>query len=232
MNNNKISVIMSVYNSEKTIKKSVESIVNQNFNNFDLLIMDDASSDGTFRILQDLDKKYSLIKLYQNRVNQGLTKSLNILLSQTDAAYIARQDSDNISVDGRLQKQFNYLKKNQVDALTTRAYIIGSNKKIPKYSYLLPNNLVMKYKNPFIHGTLLATKECIDKVGGYDEAFYYSQDYKLFSDLLNKNFKVKILNEILYGLNTKDNISSKFKEDQRYFANCVKKNLKPKMVLG
>jgi hypothetical protein len=154
------------------------------------------------------------------------------LLGQTDATYIARQDSDDISVNSRLQKQFNYLKKNQVDALTTRAYIIGSNKKIPKYSYLLPNNLVMKYKNPFIHGTLLATKECIDKVGGYDEAFYYSQDYKLFSDLLNKNFKVKILNEILYGLNTKDNISSKFKEDQRYFANCVKKNLKPKMVLG
>lgn len=232
MKNNKISVIMSVYNSEKTIKKSVESIVNQNFNNFDLLIMDDASSDGTFRILQDLDKKYSLIKLYQNRVNLGLTKSLNILLGQTDSTYIARQDSDDISVNSRLQKQFNYLKKNQVDALTTRAYIIGSNKKIPKYSYLLPNNLVMKYKNPFIHGTLLATKECIDKVGGYDEAFYYSQDYKLFSDLLNKNFKVKILNEILYGLNTKDNISSKFKEDQRYFANCVKKNLKPKMVLG
>jgi glycosyltransferase involved in cell wall biosynthesis len=232
MKNNKISVIMSVYNSEKTIKKSVESIVNQNFNNFDLLIMDDASSDGTFRILQDLYKKYSLIKLYQNRVNLGLTKSLNILLGQTDATYIARQDSDDISVNSRLQKQFNYLKKNQVDALTTRAYIIGSNKKIPKYSYLLPNNLVMKYKNPFIHGTLLATKECIDKVGGYDEAFYYSQDYKLFSDLLNKNFKVKILNEILYGLNTKDNISSKFKEDQRYFANCVKKNLKPKMVLG
>lgn len=232
MKNNKISVIMSVYNSEKTIKKSVESIVNQNFNNFDLLIMDDASGDGTFRILQDLDKKYSLIKLYQNKVNLGLTKSLNILLGQTDATYIARQDSDDISVNSRLQKQFNYLKKNQVDALTTRAYIIGSNKKIPKYSYLLPNNLVIKYKNPFIHGTLLATKECIDKVGGYDEAFYYSQDYKLFSDLLNKNFKVKILNEILYGLNTKDNISSKFKEDQRYFANCVKKNLKPKMFLG
>ena len=218
---------MSVYNSEKTIKKSVESIVNQNFGNFDLLIMDDGSDDGTLRILQDLDKKYSLIKLYQNRVNQGLTKSLNILLRQTDAAYIARQDSDDVSYKERFHLQRHYLLDNDLDACTTLAKVKNSNKVIPNISQYLNPKLVIKFKNPFIHGSLMIHTEVLKKIGMYDENFYYAQDFKLIKDLIANSYNIKIMKKVLYELNMVENISQIYKEEQSFYAQCVKKNLTP-----
>jgi ABC-type uncharacterized transport system substrate-binding protein len=70
-------------------------------------------------------------------------------------------------------------------------------------------------------------KSVFKKLGMYDEKFYYAQDYKLFSDLIKQNFNIKIMNEILYNLNTKNNISSNFSMQQKYFADCVKKNKVP-----
>ena len=63
--------------------------------------------------------------------------------------------------------------------------------KIPRFSHLLPNEFVLKYKNPFIHGTLFVEKDVITEIGGYSEQFKYAQDYKLFSDMISKNYKVK-----------------------------------------
>ena len=60
-------------------------------------------------------------------------------------------------------------------------------------------------------------------VGKYNKKFYYAQDYKLFSDMISQNFKYKVINEPLYYLNMIDNLSSKYKSDQQYFANCVRK---------
>ena len=85
----------------------------------------------------------------------------------------------------------------------------------------------MKIKNPFIHGTLVIKKEVIQKIGMYDERFYYSQDYKLMSDFLSKGYKVKILKEPLYYLNMKGNISVKNKVEQNYYAECVRKDINP-----
>ena len=68
----------------------------------------------------------------------------------------------------------------------------------------------------------------MESLGGYDENFYYSQDYKLMSDLLSRNFKVKIMPDILYFLNQENNISTNNKEEQKYYADCVRKNKTPK----
>ena len=65
------------------------------------------------------------------------------------------------------------------------------------------------------------------KIGGYDEDFYYAQDYKLFNDLIKNNFKITILKEALYTLNMNNNISTINQKEQAYFAKCVKKNLIP-----
>ena len=71
------------------------------------------------------------------------------------------------------------------------------------------------YKNPFVHGTLLIQSEVMKKIGLYDEDFKYSQDYKLYRDLLNKNYTIKIMYKKLYLLNMESNISSKHKEQQK-----------------
>ena len=111
--------------------------------------------------------------------------------------------------------------------LMNLANIIGDERVIPNLSRFVNPKLIIKLKNPFIHGTLLIKKEVIESVGNYDERFLYSQDYKLFKDLFEAGYKIKNLNEALYFLNTINNISSKFESEQKYFANCVRKNLIP-----
>ena len=86
----------------------------------------------------------------------------------------------------------------------------------------------MKYKNPFIHGTLIISKKILNGLGNYDENFYFAQDYKLMKDFLNEGYKVRSLSKTLYNLNTENNISQNNKKEQKYYFECARKNLKPK----
>ena len=224
----KLSVIMSVYNSEESLGDSIESILVQTYENFEFLIMDDGSEDNSPKILDDDAKQDNRIKIFKNSKNLGLTKSLNILISSSNGECLARQDSDDISSEDRFEKQLNYLSLNNLDACTVRALGSTTNKAIPNISYYFPLNLIIKFKNPFVHGSLIIKKNVIESLGGYDENFYYSQDYKLMSDLLSRDFKVKIMPDILYYLNQENNISTNSKEEQKYYADCVRKNKIPK----
>ncbi len=224
---NLISIIMSVYNSETSVEDSINSILNQTYENFEFLILDDCSTDKTREILNEYKSKDKRIKIFYNNENIGLTKSLNKLISSSNTKLIARQDGDDISLPNRLKIQLEYLNKYNLDACTSRAFIKSTKKKVPKFSYLIPDNLVIRYKNPFIHGSLIIKSEILSKLGSYDENFYYAQDYKLFHDLLQKKYKIKTIKQPLYILNMEDNISLKFKKEQNYYAECVKNNLQP-----
>ncbi len=225
--NKKISVIMSVYNDEQNIENAILGIINQTYKNFEFLIIDDCSSDSTKEILEKFKNLDNRIQIYNNKKNIGLTKSLNILLKASQGEFIARQDSDDVSLVDRFEKQLIELKKENVVGCATRAIVKNSSRVTPNKSYFLPKKFVMNIKNPFVHGSLLLKREEVMRVGGYDENFYYAQDYKLMSDLLNLNKKITILKEPLYVLNLKNNISTKFKEEQNYYAYCVRKNTKP-----
>ena len=214
-----ISVLLSVYNDDKNIKTSIESILSQSYKNIEVLVIDDCSTDKTYEILQDI--KDSRIKIYRNKDNQGLTKSLNILIKESKGQILARQDSDDISLPTRLEVQFKNLHKSQLDACTTRAYIKNSKRSIPRLSHLLPVSFVIKYKNPFIHGTLMVRKNAIMDIGMYDENIKYAQDYKLFIELLKKKYKIKILKKKLYILNMENNISSLTNDEQKEFFNKI-----------
>jgi glycosyltransferase involved in cell wall biosynthesis len=214
-----ISVLLSVYNDDKNIKMSIESILSQSYKNIEVLVIDDCSKDKTYEILQGI--KDSRVKIYRNKDNQGLTKSLNILIKESRGQILARQDSDDISLPTRLEIQFKNLYKYQLDACTTRAYIKNSKRSIPRLSHLLPVSFVIKYKNPFIHGTLMVRKNAIMDIGMYDENIKYAQDYKLFLELLKKKYKIKILKKKLYILNMENNISSLRKDEQRESFNKI-----------
>jgi len=226
---NNISVILSVFNGEKHIANAIESVLNQSFEDFEFLILDDASTNNTYNIIksyQNIDKRIELLK---NNSNIGLTKSLNTLISKAKYEYIARQDADDLSLVERFSSQLTVINSGDYDAVATRAIIKGENTYTPNYSYYLPRKFVMKIKNPFIHGTLMIKKSVLHDLGKYNEKFYYAQDYKLMSDLVKKNYKTKIIKEPLYVLNQKNNISTNFKNSQEYFANCVKKNIDPEI---
>lgn len=228
MNNKlKVSFIVSVFNSSHLIQNSMQSLINQTYKNIEILIIDDGSTDKSYKILKSIEASNSNVKLFKNKVNLGLTKSLNKLIDHCEGEIIARHDIDDFSKPKRIEKQVHEINKFDLDFCLTRARRLDNNKLIPKYSFLLPDKFVMKYKNPFIHGTLAVKKEVLLAVGKYNKKFYYAQDYKLFSDMISQNFKYKVINEPLYYLNMIDNLSSKYKSDQQYFANCVRKNLIP-----
>lgn len=218
---------MSAFNCENTVEKSINSILSQTYENFEFLISDDDSSDNTSEIIKKMQKNDSRIIFYPNNKNIGLTKSLNKLLSLSSGNFIARQDADDLSLENRFDLQLAFIEKYNLDGCTTLATSLQSNKVIHKYKNLLPPKLVIKFKNPFIHGSLILKNEILKSIGGYDERFLYAQDYKLMNDILKKKYKVKIMKKKLYILNTRNNISSNFRNEQEYFANCVRKDLNP-----
>lgn len=223
MNKVESSILLSTYNNEDKIISSIKSILKQTYVDFELLIIDDGSTDSTRELLNGIQKKDSRIKIFSNQKNLGLTRSLNILINESNGELIFRQDADDISLPNRLQNQVAILKDGKYDVCFTRAIISGSLKKIPNLSYLLPYKLVMKYKNPFIHGTMGITRDAIMSVDKYDEKYYFAQDYHLYRKIINSNFKIYKLFETHYVLNMKDNISSKYKEEQNQQFNEIKK---------
>ena len=218
---------MSCYNSQETVSKSIESILSQTYKDIELLLCDDGSIDNTLKILKNYEDFDSRIKVIKNDKNLGLTKSLNSLINESLGTYVARQDDDDFSLSHRIETQVRALEDMNLDFITSRATIIGKERLIPGLSFYFPISLLMNFKNPFIHGTLLIKKDILKEIGSYDERFYYAQDYKLFSELIARGYKYTTLKEPLYKLNIKDNISSKFIIEQDYYAKCVRNNKVP-----
>jgi glycosyltransferase involved in cell wall biosynthesis len=228
MNNNPlVSVIMSAYNSENYIAKSIESITEQSYKNIEFLIIDDNSQDNTSEVIKDYEKFDKRIKFISNQKNIGLTKSLNKAIKLSQGKLVARQDDDDISLPNRLEIQVKYICTGSYDVCFTRATNMQNSKPLPRYSFYLPPRLVVKYKNPFIHGSMVIKKEILNMMGNYNEKYFYSQDYYLFKRLIQNNAKIKHIKEQLYMLNTKNNISSNFQKEQNYYAQCIQKNIEP-----
>jgi len=224
-------VIMSVMNNESSVVESIESILNQTYEKFEFLILDDFSNDDTFKIIKEYEKTDDRIKIFKNNKNLGLTKSLNILISNTKGSLIARQDGDDFSYSNRFKKQIYYFQNSDFDFCVSRAKTKQSGKVLPKFSYYIPPALVSNFKNPFVHGTLMIKKNTLLEIGSYNESYYYAQDFKLFKDLLSKNKKFKYIKEPLYRLNTQNNISTLKKIEQDFYSNFVKRNQHPTKLI-
>lgn len=225
--NNNVSVLMATFNDEANVADAIESILKQSYQKFEFLILDDKSTDNTYEIIKNYYSKDARIKIFQNKNNIGLTKSLNFLISKSKGKYIARQDADDSSMVNRLQMQYELLENSKYIGCSTRAIVKNTNIKIPGISSYLPMGLLVKVKNPIIHGTLMIEKKVLNFLGNYDENFYYAQDYKLIYNLLKNSFSFKRLNSALYSLNMENNISSNYQKEQNYFADCVRKNINP-----
>ena len=226
MSSQLVSVIMSVHNNEATVNTAIESILGQSYKNIELIVTDDCSSDNSLSIIKKyIDKKN--VKLIENIENKGLTKSLNSMIKVAQGKFIARQDADDISLYNRIQVQVDLINKFNLDFVSSRAISLQTKKYIPNISFNLPYKFLIRYKNPFIHGTLIIKKNVLLELGNYDERFKYAQDYKLMIDALDKQYKYKVLRKPYYLLNTRNNISNLFRDEQKYFADCARNRLNP-----
>ena len=108
----KISVIMPVYNTASFLKEAIDSILNQTFIDFEFIIIDDFSDDWSYEILKNYQEKDNRIKLFRNEKNMWISFTRNKLISLTSTNYILSQDSDDISLDNRLELSYNFLENN------------------------------------------------------------------------------------------------------------------------
>ena len=165
-----ISVLMSVYNGELCLTEAIESILNQTFRDFEFLIINDGSTDSSWEIIQRYaDKDQRIVPITQENI--GLTKSLNKGILTAKGEFIARQDSDDLSLPKRFDKQLPWVKDRGYDLCCSRTWLLELQRATPNLGYWLPKGLVMLRQNPFIHGTYLMRKESINKLGGYNENF-------------------------------------------------------------
>ncbi|MEK7658890.1 MAG: glycosyltransferase family 2 protein, partial [Patescibacteria group bacterium] len=169
MNNSKIkiSVIMSVFNQGQYLEESIRSILSQTFKNFEFIIVNDACSDKSPQILKYWADRDSRIKIITNEENIGLTKSLNKAIKEASGEYIVRQDSDDISLEERLEKQVSFLDLHtDVKILGTFGYRISEDGTIiGKQRVPVSSNTIKKYiikKNPFMHTSVMMRKEIIE----------------------------------------------------------------------
>lgn len=194
-----ISVILPVYNAEKYIKESIDSILNQTYNNFELIIINDGSRDNSAEII----KLYSDQRIrYYEQQNQGLAKTLNTALSYAKGKYIARQDNDDISLPDRFEKQINFLEHNpEIAILGSWAEIIDENGlKTGRFHHHPTSSLELRFglvfDNPFVHSSIMARKDVIEETGMYYLENDYFEDHNLWSRI-SYYHQVNNLNEDL-----------------------------------
>ncbi len=188
---------MSVFNSERYLKDAVESILSQTYKNFEFIIIDDGSSDSSLRIIKSYKDKR--IRLIENKVNIGLAASLNKGLVMATGKYIARMDSDDISMPDRLERQFKYMESHpDVICYGSWARYFGSN--LPKTlrikhslhlfdTFRVPLNhndiqASLLFWIPFVHPTVMFNASLL-KINdiNYNPQIRRAQDYELWSRL-------------------------------------------------
>lgn len=180
-----VSVVMSVYNAERFLDKAVRSVLDQEFSDYEFVISDDASTDGTGDLAQKWSRVDDRIRVLKNETRLGLTKSLNRAIHQTTAPWIARQDADDMSHSARLRLQMDQLSQNpDVGMLGTRYQGINEEDKY-LYRMMLPitDREIKKWLgkiNCFCHGSVIFSRELFTKTGGYPEEYPFAQDYALW----------------------------------------------------
>ncbi len=195
MGNDLISVIMSVFNTEEpALRDSIESICGQTYDNIEFIIVLDKPTDGSAEIVKEYCAKDSRIKLIENEVNIGLTKSLNKALAAASGKYIARMDSDDVAFRHRLEKQYRYMEEHpEVVALGTQVCTsLDPAHALDVYPLCdwMPDQEAMRIRMMFYnvgisHPTALLRHDVMLKNGvTYDERIKKSQDYKLWVDLM------------------------------------------------
>lgn len=222
----KITVLMPVYNGEKYLQEAINSILSQTFSNFEFLIIDDGSTDHSYKIINAYKDKR--IRVIQNKFNIGLEKTLNRGILLAKGEYIARMDCDDISLPTRLQKQIDYMDANpHVTVCGTHAEIFGSKANIwtPPVSHHQIKCCLL-FNSALIHpSVIMRKKEIINNHLMYDESqkFERAEDYELWVRI-SKNHKLANIGEILLRHRIQaSSVGRVYTQEQVYSAEQIRK---------
>lgn len=215
-----VSVIIPTYNRAEPLKKSIDSVLKQTYEKFEIIVIDDGSDDNTYDVIKNI--KDNRIRYIKNEFNQGSNASRNIGINNAKGTFIAFQDSADIWKKNKLEKQMDVIERiSDIDAVFCCVeYTTGNNEKsvfpqLPegdkKYNKTEMFNILMR-TNVIDFPSLLVRKKSIIEAGMLDEDMPRAQDWDLCIRLASK-YNFYFINEVLsYGSYRSDSISADWKK--------------------
>lgn len=225
-----VSVVMSTYNRENTIKYTIDSVLNQSFGDFEFIIVDDASTDSTEEIIKSYDD--DRILYLKNHKNCGCSFNYHVCHNIAKGKYVVHIDDDDVSLRERIAKQVVFMDENP-DITLSGTYIetFGENKRPSWVFYSEPKilDIVMNLYNPICHSSVIYRKSYLDEhFINYDVRKKCSQDYDLYKQIVLSGGKIANLPEILIKYRMHKNRITDVKDTQNIqidVANGIKKEL-------
>lgn len=192
----KVTIIVPVYNTARYLESCIDSLKKIEFKSFEVIFIDNHSTDGSFEILKNIDEKN--FKVYRNKKNFGQSYSLNRAIKLSKSNFIAIMDSDDVCLPNRIKDSYEYLIQNK-----NCAFVAGHSDTINETGGILNKRRfttdleLIKVRilidNPISHTTVMFRKDILKKFGGYSKKLNFTQDYDLFSKIILKGHKIKIL---------------------------------------
>ncbi len=196
-----VTIVSAFYNRGYCARESVQSLIDQTYENIEIILVDDESKDNTLDVLKEFESEYEHVKVISHE-NRGLTRSFKEALALAKGEFIAIHGSGDISFPERIERQVDYLLSNPSIG------VVGCGREIyceiTKNSTYIENDVVFKKgkylglgKNFFSHGEVLMRADLYRKAGGYRGVFKYTQDYDLWLRI-NELADLSVFSEILY----------------------------------
>ena len=212
----KISVLLPVYNGEKYLRESIDSVLDQTYENFELLIGLNGSTDGSANIAKAMKRRDERIRVFDYGSDKGKPKTLNKLLKQSSGKYISLQDDDDIWLVHKLQKQIELAKelKENYDVIGSQIMYIDESGKCPTKWGSGPmleignekiSALTKAYNNQVANSSTLIKKSSLKEVGGWDESLPALEDMELWIRMIEAGHKFINIDEILVMHRIHDN---------------------------
>ena len=231
-----ISIIMPVYNCENYLKEQLDSLLSQTFSDFELLIVNDGSTDSTMSILSEYACRDNRISIYNNEFSKGIAGGLNTALKYAKSKYIARSDGDDVHTKNRLEIQYEFLESHPaIDIIGGRSLLFNKDGIIRKSVYPESSiELAWKFisNTYFCHPSVMFRSSVYKELGGYPNET--SEDFAYFSKII-KSHQGANLPQILLNYRIHDKsysaidsstidtyIYNKFKENYAYYVPDLK----------
>jgi glycosyltransferase involved in cell wall biosynthesis len=247
--NPKVSIIVPVYNAEKYIEETLQSILNQDFKDFELIVIDDASTDNSFKKIKEISKKDQRIKIFKNKTNKGRAGTVNVGFSQSKGEFIAFCDADDLMYPERLKKQFSFLKKNSeidliygniikfwpnnIEKLRKAATFKNSSEPLNILKQESKKNKNYKHASSILHSkdyipgsSIIFRKKIIDQGIKMDENLKNSEDCDFNFQIIGAGYKIAKIPIVTFKYrihkNQKSNNKSKMEKAKKYIIKKLK----------
>ncbi|MCX8022724.1 MAG: glycosyltransferase family 2 protein [Syntrophorhabdaceae bacterium] len=198
-----VSIIVGAYNCQDSIKSSLESIKDQTYNDWECIICDDGSKDGTWNALEEIADNDGRFILLKNKNNLGLAATLNRCIEHAKGEYLARHDADDVSLPERIEKQVAFLDKHpDVSVLGTYAELYSEKDGVwgVLKRPLQPSIKDWIIGSSVIHASVLMRKDDVLSMGGYDPTAIRVEDYDLWLRMVAKGYKIITMPDVLYRI--------------------------------